>query len=98
MNRSDRLKKRQWTLYIAIAIFTLILFLGTWNQVANKKNTFVPAGGTSNESDQMLIIELPDGNVMTTEQKNIYYKGDKVYYKSKYNEIDITGSKIKQKK
>ncbi|MFJ7747106.1 hypothetical protein [Peribacillus sp. NPDC097295] len=94
MNRSDRFKKRRWTLYIAITIFALILFLGTWNQIAKNKNTFVPAGGTSNDSNQMITIELPDGNVMTTDKKNIYYKDDKMYYKSKYDEIDITGAKI----
>lgn len=94
MNRSDRIKKRKWSLYIIILIFALIICLGTWNQIATKKNHSVSTGGPSNGDNQLITIELPNGNVMTTNEENIYYEGDKMYYKSKFKTIDITGGVI----
>ena len=45
-------------------------------------------------SDSKVIIEFPNGSVMTTREKYIVTEGDKVYFNNNINKVDITDAEI----
>lgn len=72
--------------------FLLLLLAGSIYYLGVPKHT--PASEPKEPLGRVVIIELPNGNTMTTYEAYIVKKGEKLFYKGKDSEIDITGGKI----
>jgi hypothetical protein len=83
--RSQRYAKKR--LIRAIIILFILIIVGYGLIPSQKDRPVVPKG-------KKVHVTLPNGTVMTTYDSYIIKKNHKLYYKSEFQKMDITGSTI----